>query len=359
MDNLENTYYWLKRDGDPFAQHALRILVQQMHTMVKQNKTSEAIALMEEAQFISKQVGDALVQAQVRLECARADYNLKRADEAMQDLTDAIQLLKARAGLHGTYKYYNSVAHWMLGNLLLKMPGQRKAALAAWQYSLDAFESLVALAAYENSDPAWYQDRCAEMRQALEKEIRAASVKPVQPVAPAPKTAKFKFPISTLFSGNLKSIPVAGEIPAGGFGPSGIDPYRLETLKLDPSMDEFVIGGQPHRLVNLRGSPGVTQLVSSNTYFILKVNGDSMDKVLIDPGDYVLLRQQDSADHNDVVAAEIVHVDTQATLKLFVRTASSIELQPRSNNPSHQKFTFNQQSGGFHVRGVMLGVFKK
>ena len=355
MDNLENTYHWLKRDGDPFAQHALGVLVRQMHAAVRQKNPDEALALMEDARFASDQLGDDLVQAQVRLECARADYNLQRNDEALQDLTDAIQLLKKRAGHDGTYKYYDAVAHWMLGTLLFVMKGQRRAALVAWQDCLDAFLSLVVWAVYENMDPAWYRDRCAEMRQGLEKAIRPAA----RPAGRAQQTLKFKFPISTLFSGNLKSIPVVGQIPAGGFGPSGVDPYRKETLRLEPSMDEFLIAGQPHRLVNLRGSPGVTQLVSSRTYFILKVTGDSMNKALVDPGDYVLLRQQDCADPNDIVAAEVVHVDTEATLKLYVRTPHGIELQPRSHNPAHKNIPVNPQKGGFYIRGLVLGVFKK
>src|SRR5512141_2168099 len=106
------------------------------------------------------------------------------------------------------------MAHWMLGNLLLKTPDERQAALAAWQHSLNSFNYLAAWSTYETSDPAWFRDRCAEMRHALDKEIRFTAVKPARPVPPPPATPKFRFPISTLFSGNLKSLPVLGEIPA-------------------------------------------------------------------------------------------------------------------------------------------------
>jgi hypothetical protein len=359
MDNLENTYLWLRKDGDPFPQHVLGALVRQMHAAVRQKNSADALALMDEARYVSDQAGDPLVQARVRLECARADYNLGRNDEAMQDLMGVIRLLKVRSAHDASYKYYGAIANWMLGTLLVKMPDQRQAALVAWQACLDAFESLVLWAVYENSDPTWYRDRCTEMRQGLDKAISSAPAKPARPVASPPKSAKFKFPISTLYSGNLKSIPIVGEIPAGGFGPSGIDSHILEKLKLEPSMDEFLIGGESFRLVNLRSSPGVTQLVSSKTYYILKVKGDSMDKALIDPDDYVLLRQQSSADPYDIVAAEVVHIDTEATLKLFVHTPNGVELQPRSKNPKHKRIPVSHHPGGFHIRGIVLGVFKK
>lgn len=357
MDNLENTYQWLLQGNEPFSQAALERLVQQMRNLARRKQEAETLALMEEARYVAEQVGDALTQARLRLECARTAYQLKKQDEAMLEVQAALRLLAGRAGRESTYKHYAAVAQWMLGNLLLEMPGKRHMALAAWQSSLSAFEILAAWTATEDGDPHWYQDRCAEMRQGLERAIRQGYARLPQPTPqPAPR---FKWPISSLYSGNLRSIPVVGEIPAGGFGPSGIDHYQLDVLKLEPCLDEFILAGKPHRLVNLRGSPGVTQLVSSKTYFILQVSGDSMNRALIDKGDYVLLCQQESADHHDIVAAEIVNVDTQATLKLFVRSHDAIELQPRSTNPRHRPYRFEPTSEGFYIRGVVLGVFKR
>jgi SOS-response transcriptional repressor LexA len=137
-----------------------------------------------------------------------------------------------------------------------------------------------------------------------------------------------------------------------------MDPHIIESLHLEPSQDEFFFGNKLHRLVNLRGSPGVTELVSSTTYFILQVKGDSMNADQIDPGDFVLLRQQNSADQMDIVAAEIVNVDTEATLKRFLRKNGKIILEPSSTNPTHQAFTFNETARNFFIRGVALGVFK-
>jgi SOS-response transcriptional repressor LexA len=366
MDTLENTYYWLQVSEYALPQHALVVYIDQLHTAVINNLPIPALALMDEVKETAAQVADALVQAYVHLECARANYNLARYVQARQELEQAIALLTPRAGYDSAYKHCNAIAHWMLGNLLRETPDQRSAVITAWQTSLNAFTNLAAWPSeygdMSSGNPVWYSDRCVEMRQAIEELFAPAPVVPLGTAAPGPLplvTPPFPLPISTLFSGKIRSIPVVGEIPAGGFAPSGIDPYILENLPLQPSQDLFSIGGIEHRLVNLRGSPGVTELVSSSAYYILHVNGDSMNACQIDPGDYVLIRQQDSADQMDIVAAEIVNVDiTEATLKRYRRTNGMIILEPDSTNPAHQQFQFGQSARNFFIRGVALGVFK-
>ena len=365
MDTLENTYQWLQVSEHALPQHALAMYIQQMHAAVEKGNAKQALTLLGEVKETASTIADPLVQACVRLHCARANYNLNRNDEAMQELDDAIDLLRPRAGYDSAYKHCDAIAHWMLGNLLLEMPDQHSAAVAAWQTSLDAFTNLVAwpseFGAESSGNPDWYRDRCAEMRLGIERVVAAGSVRPPRKPAPGPRpmpASPFKLPISTLYSGNIRSIRVVGQIPAGGFAPSGMDPHILETLRLEPSQQEFFLGNKLHRLVNLRGSPGVTELVSSASYFLLQVKGDSMNADQIDPGDYVLLRQQSSADQMDIVAAEIVNVDTEATLKRFLRKNGKIILEPSSTNPTHQSFTFTDSARNFFIRGVVLGVFK-
>jgi hypothetical protein len=365
MDSLENSYQWLQVSEYALPQHALAMYVQQMHAAVEKNNTKQALTHLNEVKETAAAIADSLVQAYLRLECARANYNLKRNDEAMQELDEAVDLLRPRAGYDSAYKHCNAVAHWMLGNLLLEMPDQHSAVVAAWQTCLDAFTNLVAWPSEfgdaSSGNPEWYRDRCAEMRQGIERVVSAGTIRPSRKAAPSPHpkpSTPFKWPISTLYSGTIRKIGIVGQIPAGGFAPSGMDPHTLETLRLEPSQDEFFIGNKPHRLVNLRGSPGVTELVSSTTYYILQVKGDSMNADQIDPGDYVLLRQQCNADQMDIVAAEIVNVDTEATLKRFVRKNGKIILEPSSTNPSHQPFTFTDTTRNFFIRGVALGVFK-
>ena len=235
MDTLENTYQWLQVGAQTLPQHALAMYIQQMHTAVEQNNPKKALKLMDDVKQTAEMIADPLVQACVRLQCARANYNLKRNDEALQDLDEAIDLLRPRAGHDSAYKHCDAVAHWMLGNLLLEMPDQHSAAVAAWQTSLDAFTNLVAWPSEfgdaSSGNPDWYRDRCVEMRQGIERVVAAGTIRPPRRAAPSARpqpSAPFKLPISTLYSGNMRAMRIVGQIPAGGFAPSGMDPHIIE-----------------------------------------------------------------------------------------------------------------------------------
>ena len=58
------------------------------------------------------------------------------------------------------------------------------------------------------------------------------------------------------------------------------------------------------------------QLVGEGTLFLLKVVGDSMIDAAICDGDWVVVRQQPTADNGDIVAAML---DDEATVKTFKR----------------------------------------
>jgi SOS-response transcriptional repressor LexA len=123
-------------------------------------------------------------------------------------------------------------------------------------------------------------------------------------------------------------------------------------------MDEFIVEGIFHRLYNLRGSTGETKLQPSREYFVLRVTGDSMNKVGIDSDNYVLVLRQDTADNLDIVAAEIINIDSQATLKRYVKENDIIRLEPQSDNPIHDVHEFPRPGYGFFIRGIVIAVFK-
>jgi len=381
MDTLENAYQCLKAPGDvALPQQALRLLAERMLAAAQAGNKAKTQSWLKELKLAADRLGSPLARAQARLECSRAALLAIDEDAAMHELDEAIRLVKNAPAGDQPSMHLRAQARWMLAALLVSMPagppsgshppagGILTAALVAMQGAHDDFTRLVVYTAPDGPglDPSpatsdWYRDRCAEMRQGIERLVQTGSLSAPPPPVPPPgptKRTPFKWPISTLYAGNLSSLPVVGRIPAGGFGPTGIDAQASEKLPLQPSQDEFTIGGAPHRLVNLRGSPGITQLVSSNTYFILQVTGDSMDADHIDKGDYVLLRQQPGADPMDIVAAEVVGIDPAATLKRFLRKGSEIVLEPRSTNPAHTPFTFKDGDRRFHIRGVVLGVFK-
>ena len=86
-------------------------------------------------------------------------------------------------------------------------------------------------------------------------------------------------------------------------------------------------------------------------YFFLRANGDSMNQAGINPGDYVLIRQQATAKVKDIIVALI---GDDATLKELGKTSDGIPvLAPRSDNTEHKPRVMLED---FSVIGVMERV---
>jgi repressor LexA len=71
------------------------------------------------------------------------------------------------------------------------------------------------------------------------------------------------------------------------------------------------------------------ELVRDDSTFILKVKGDSMVEAGILNGDFVVVRQQATANNGEIVVAMI---DDEATVKTFYREADRIRLQPENSS---------------------------
>ncbi|MDF2092622.1 transcriptional repressor LexA [Knoellia sp. 3-2P3] len=73
------------------------------------------------------------------------------------------------------------------------------------------------------------------------------------------------------------------------------------------------------------------QIVGEGQLFLLKVVGDSMVDAAICDGDWVVVRQQPTADNGDIVAAML---DNEATVKTFKRKDGKVWLLP--HNPAFE-----------------------
>ncbi|MGC4110791.1 MAG: transcriptional repressor LexA [Nocardioides sp.] len=69
------------------------------------------------------------------------------------------------------------------------------------------------------------------------------------------------------------------------------------------------------------------QLVGEGTLFLLEVRGDSMVDAAICNGDYVVVRQEQTAENGEIVAALI---DGEATVKTFQRKDGQVWLMPHN-----------------------------
>ena len=69
------------------------------------------------------------------------------------------------------------------------------------------------------------------------------------------------------------------------------------------------------------------QIVGEGELFLLKVVGDSMIDAAICDGDWVVVRQQPTAENGDIVAAML---DNEATVKTFKRKDGHVWLMPHN-----------------------------
>jgi len=92
------------------------------------------------------------------------------------------------------------------------------------------------------------------------------------------------------------------------------------------------------------------QLVGEGTMFLLEVSGDSMIEAAICDGDWVVVRQQPTANNGDVVAALL---DTEATVKTFRRTDGQVWLLP--HNPAYEPIDGNHAS----ILGKVVAVLRR
>jgi repressor LexA len=110
-------------------------------------------------------------------------------------------------------------------------------------------------------------------------------------------------PETTPSIGDAAMVPLVGRIAAG------------VPITADQQIDEIF--------------PLPRQLVGKGDLFMLKVVGDSMIDAAICDGDWVVVRQQHTAENGDIVAAML---DDEATVKVFRQRDGHTWLLPRNSN---------------------------
>lgn len=89
---------------------------------------------------------------------------------------------------------------------------------------------------------------------------------------------------------------------------------------------------------------------SEENLFMLEIMGESMIEAGILNGDYVVVKQQQSANNGDIVVA--MTEDDEATVKRFYKEKSHFRLQPE--NSSMEPIIVNQVS----ILGRVVGVYR-
>lgn len=97
--------------------------------------------------------------------------------------------------------------------------------------------------------------------------------------------------------------------------------------------------------------PLPTHMVKDDEVFMLSVVGDSMIEAGIMDGDYVIVRQQQTASNGDIVVA--MTEDDEATVKTFYKERDHIRLQPE--NPTMEPLRYKHVT----VLGKVIGIFRE
>ncbi|MGM1064771.1 transcriptional repressor LexA [Saccharothrix sp. Mg75] len=132
---------------------------------------------------------------------------------------------------------------------------------------------------------------------------------------------------------------------------TGLDPASKPTPAYVPMLGRIAAGGPILAEESIEDVfPLPREIVGEGEVFLLKVVGDSMVDAAITDGDWVVVRQQPTADNGDVVAAMI---DGEATVKTFKRRDDHVWLMP--HNPAYQPILGDEAS----ILGKVVAVLRR
>ena len=98
--------------------------------------------------------------------------------------------------------------------------------------------------------------------------------------------------------------------------------------------------------------PLPSRFVSKGNNFMLTVHGDSMIEAGIFDGDYILVKEQKTANNGEIVVAMINNFESEATVKTFYKENGHIRLQPE--NPTMDPIIVED----CQILGLVKGVFR-
>jgi repressor LexA len=114
-----------------------------------------------------------------------------------------------------------------------------------------------------------------------------------------------------------------------------------------------VAAGEPIEALASEDRFSFTEVFGGAKNFVLQVRGTSMIEDHIDDGDFVVIRQQDTAENGERVVAMI---DNEVTLKKFYNSGGQVILHPCNGA---MKPIFVDPETDTRVLGVLVGVMRK
>jgi len=129
-------------------------------------------------------------------------------------------------------------------------------------------------------------------------------------------------------------------------------PERKQSVGSLPLLG-LIAAGYPLEAIENRESIEVPLSYAYPGNYVLRVKGDSMIDDNIQDGDYVIVRQQVSAENGQTIVA---FINNEATLKRYYPKPDGIELHPRNLAYAVIHVGVHDE---FKIGGVVLAVFRK
>ncbi len=137
------------------------------------------------------------------------------------------------------------------------------------------------------------------------------------------------------------------------YKPENADETGADDKYLEVPIYGKVTAGMPITAIqdNTETFPLPMDFAKNKDLFMLKVRGESMINAAILDGDYIIVRQQPTAQNGDIVVALVN--DDEATVKTFYKENGHFRLQPE--NDSMEPIIVDELS----IIGKVVGVFRR
>ena len=173
-------------------------------------------------------------------------------------------------------------------------------------------------------------------------------------ISPTQREIREKFHLSSFgtVQKHLKRLEEKGALKRDWNRSRGISPAN-ESAGARVSLLGLVAAGTPLAATPQDEHLNFSELFGGENHFALKVRGQSMIEDHIDDGDFVVIRQQETANNGERVVAMI---DNEVTLKKFNRDNGQVRLEPA--NGTMQPIIVDPNSDA-RILGVLVGVLRK
>ena len=217
-------------------------------------------------------------------------------------------------------------------------------------------EAEQASSAYGSMKGAELTDRQRRVLEAIRTAVRETGLPPTR----SELAKALNLDHITAVNGHLQALARKGWVELLPSVERGIILRREGMPILDAEHLPAVAAGSPSVIEECRDLPRLHDLESvlgqfeARPDYLVRVEGDSLDKVGFASGDIVAVHRQPEARDGDIVLARI---GDEVALKRFQRIGlESVEFQPESTNPDHRPIRADLRTDDVQIVGIVVGA---